>query len=119
MPSGDVSLDFDIIVKEAYGDPLLVLYYYLVHTVLDRKFQANWIVERCASREALDTCSHFAEFKTKKFCNLLMGTDKAWSSFADCVKPKFQCPLKKVMGGLGIIFDSKYFSKLDSIISNF
>ncbi|KAK9744368.1 hypothetical protein QE152_g7812 [Popillia japonica] len=80
MPSGDLSLDFDIVVKQPFGDPL----------------QTTWVIERCSAREALDTCSHFAEFKTKKFCSMLAGTDTAWSSFMSCIHPKYKCPFRKM-----------------------
>lgn len=58
--------------------------------------QATWTVERCTSREALDTCSKFATFNTKKFCSLLAGNDKALSSFLKCIRPEYACPIRKV-----------------------
>ncbi|KAK9744366.1 hypothetical protein QE152_g7810 [Popillia japonica] len=80
MPSGDLSLDFDIVIHRPVRDSL----------------KSTWIVERCASREALDTCSHFAEFNTTKFCNIISKAGSAWSSFMSCIQPKYSCPLKKI-----------------------
>lgn len=54
-------------------------------------------VERCASREALDTCEPFALLKPPiHLCHFLnmkgMGMDHVFESF----KPPLRCPFKKV-----------------------
>ncbi|GLV39236.1 hypothetical protein CBL_06286 [Carabus blaptoides fortunei] len=50
-------------------------------------------VQRCASREALDTCAPFTKLKPMNTCALLMMKNMAWTKIIESIKPPFQCPL--------------------------
>ncbi|XP_017775886.1 PREDICTED: uncharacterized protein LOC108562165 [Nicrophorus vespilloides] len=54
-------------------------------------------VEKCKSKENMDTCVPMSTMKTRQYCRLLLNNkaNEAWSSFFSCIRPVYQCPMKK------------------------
>ncbi|GLV39234.1 hypothetical protein CBL_06284 [Carabus blaptoides fortunei] len=66
-------------------------------------------IQRCASREALDTCAPFTKLKPVNTCALLMMKNMAWTKIIESME--FQCPVtgRAELSADEVAFDSDLF----------
>lgn len=53
-------------------------------------------IDKCRNKENLNSCFRFNTYKSNEFCEAAVAKDQFWSPFLNCLKPKYECPLKKV-----------------------
>ncbi|KAF2887264.1 hypothetical protein ILUMI_18909, partial [Ignelater luminosus] len=52
-------------------------------------------IDRCISRDNLDTCEHFYDYKMDNYCWIVNSYTPLWSPFYETFEPKWRCPIKK------------------------
>lgn len=90
-------LNYTFTVKEDVPDhPLYVsLSSRICPSYCVKLFQLTINLERCKSKENLDTCEQFNQLK-HKYCETLSSTNSVWGKCYSKVTPPWKCPLKKV-----------------------
>nr|XP_022900294.1 uncharacterized protein LOC111413524 [Onthophagus taurus] len=67
-------------------------------------------LERCASKEAPDTCTKFTSLYTKNACKLCNAANTFFAPFVSCLKPPLNCPIiKRTFRGENCTFNMDLF----------
>ena len=79
IKKGKITFNGDFIISEDVTGPL----------------QYDMTVVRCSTD--LSRCENYDKLSFKKICNKIADKDAIWTPFIANIKPKFECPLKKVI----------------------
>ncbi|XP_044262609.1 uncharacterized protein LOC123010050 [Tribolium madens] len=67
----------------------------LIRETLHEDIKIKLVLNRCKSREALDSCEKYQNINMNHFCGILNDDNKPWSPFLKMCDPPFACPFKK------------------------
>lgn len=58
--------------------------------------QLQVIGSRCKNKDSPDTCEQYQTVNVRRMCDLVGSGNHPWSPFVNQIKPKMNCPVKKV-----------------------